>query len=457
MKRPDILVLYTDQQRFDALGAAGNPHIRTPVLDKLSADGVRMDRFFVQNPVCMPSRMSMLTGLYPSTLGIEQNGCPLGADVPTLPALLSPYGYFSANVGKLHFLPHSNRDHRIPHPRYGFDHLEISDEPGPYEDAYRAFVRAKAPDQLDRIDCGLPPAAVEPHKTYVPDDIAHRPRDEHRPRAFEADSSLTHTAFVAEQTIEFLRRHRDETFMCIAGFFSPHSPWVAPKEFLDLYDPARMPLPPAGRRGRNQTPDDELREIVRAYYAMVSEVDHHVGRILACLDELGLSDDTIVLFVSDHGEWLGELGRFGKGRPAHDCISRVPCILRYPRAGVSGGRVVNEFVEAVDVLPTLLSLAGVPVPPHLQGRPMPLTANAGVCRPSALTEGEGFRTIRTEGFRYLLQGDGTERLWDLRRPDAPYEDVSPDPAFAQVLSEHRKELARRLTEMARHKPRTAAY
>jgi len=130
MRRPNILLLSTDQWRWDALGANGNPNVQTPNLDRLADEGTNFDHYFVQNPVCMPSRVSFLTGQYPSTLGITHMGVPVPAATVTLPTLLRPYGYTSANIGKLHFLPHANRDHREPHPSYGFDHLEVADEPG---------------------------------------------------------------------------------------------------------------------------------------------------------------------------------------------------------------------------------------------------------------------------------------------------------------------------------------
>ena len=126
MDRPNILVLYTDQQRWDALGANGNSNIQTPNLDRLVAEGANFSRYFIQNPVCMPSRVSFLTGQYPSTLRITRIGIPVPDDTIALPKMLRNYGYRSANIGKLHFLPHANRDHRQIHPDYGFDHLEIS-------------------------------------------------------------------------------------------------------------------------------------------------------------------------------------------------------------------------------------------------------------------------------------------------------------------------------------------
>src|SRR3712207_3030163 len=134
MRRPNILIVYTDQQRWDALGANGNHDIKTPNLDRLAAEGVNFTHHVVQNPVCMPSRVSFLTGQYPSTLRTTHMGVPVPADTLTLPRMLKNYGYVSANIGKLHFLPHANRDHRAVHPDYGFDQLEISDEPGCYED-----------------------------------------------------------------------------------------------------------------------------------------------------------------------------------------------------------------------------------------------------------------------------------------------------------------------------------
>jgi arylsulfatase A-like enzyme len=122
--------IYTDQQRWDTLGVNGNREILTPNLDRLAAQGVNFDHHFVQNPVCMPSRVSCLTGQYPSTLRISHMGVPVPEQTSTLPRLLKPYGYTCANIGKLHFVPHANRDHREAYPDYGFDHTEISDEPG---------------------------------------------------------------------------------------------------------------------------------------------------------------------------------------------------------------------------------------------------------------------------------------------------------------------------------------
>ena len=466
MRRPNILILYTDQQRWDALGANGNPDIKTPHLDRLASQGLTFTHHFIQNPVCMPSRLSFLTGQYPSTLRVTHMGVPVPPDTLTLPRMLSPYSYTTANVGKLHFLPHANRDHRDVHPSYGFDHLEISDEPGPYEDAYRAWVRRKAPEYLDAISPGLPPQAAVWNRAMRAADPVKHPDARQRPEPvpFRAPSALTHTAFVAEQTMEFIRTHQAAPWLCIAGFYSPHSPWVAPQEFLDLYDPAtfRLPaFPPEvdARREGTDYADDKLRAARHGYYAMVSEVDHHVGRLTSLLDDLQLAQDTIVVFTADHGDWLGEHLRHGKGYPAPDAVSRVPLLIRWPAGIAHPGRSATQIVEAVDVLPTLLECAGVPVPPPVQGRSL-LPALQGaptVARDAALTEHHGWKALRTERYRYVCESDGGERLWDLETDPGEYVDVAADPAYATALVEMRRRLLVRVLQHEQPLPRAWAY
>jgi arylsulfatase A-like enzyme len=460
--------LYTDQQRWDALAANGNYEIHTPNLDRLAAEGANFHRFFVQNPVCMPSRISMLSGLYPATLGIVDNGVPVPADATTLPHTLRNYGYHSANIGKLHFLPHANRDHRQAHPAYGFDHLEISDEPGCYDDAYRAWVRQKAPHELGSISVGLPPATEVWQKTmHIDDGIQHpEQRFPKEPIPFAARSDLTHSAFVAEQTMAYLEQHANAPFFCIAGFYSPHSPWVAPHEFIELYDPKTLSLPRFPeqineRRSEAAFSDRELRAARQGYYAMVSEVDSHVGRILDRLDQLSVGDNTIVIFTSDHGEWLGEHLRYGKGHPGHDCVSRVPLIVRWP-AGIARPRRIDDLVEAVDLVPTLLECAGIPVPGVLQGQSfasclLDSDPSSYIPRRAALTEGRGWKTLRLSNARYVVEADGRETLYDLETDPEAYHDVAADPAYSGTLSLARHTLLRRLIQRERPRPRVWPY
>lgn len=464
MPRPNILLIHTDQQRWDALGANGNNEIHTPNLDRLADEGVNFDRYFVNAPVCMPSRESYLTGQYPSELCIFQNGKKLPEDIATLPDLLGQRGYETANIGKLHFLPHADRDHTQPHPDYGFDHLEISDEPGCYEDDYRAWVRKRAPEQLDKISVGLPPATKTWHELMGTDDGIHHPEPRFRTEAvpFDADDDLTHTAFVGQRTSEYVRAHADDSdpFLCVAGFYSPHSPWVVPQRYLDLYDRDAITvpdLPPrlqAKRDGIEVDPDDrsqatfsetERREIRHGYYAMVSEVDRWVGEILDTIEAQGIAEETVVVFTSDHGEDLGDHLRYGKGWPAWDTISRVPMIVRWPEKVTNPGRTESTLIEAVDLVPTLLDAAGIAIPSTLQGQSIvPLLAEETYTgRGSALTEASKGKILRTDQYRYTVTADGTERLYDLDADPAEHHDLSDDDSYADTLSELRAKLLRR--------------
>ncbi|MBN1564925.1 MAG: sulfatase-like hydrolase/transferase [Anaerolineae bacterium] len=478
MQRPNILIIYTDQWRWDALGANGNPHVITPNLDRLAAEGVNFDHHFVQNPVCMPSRASFLTGQYPSTLGITHMGVPVPEDALTLPHLLRPYGYRSANIGKLHFLPHANRDHRIQHPAYGFDHLEISDEPGVYDDAYRAWVRQFAPDQMDYLSVGLPPnrakwqtiMGVEDGAYPHHEGISHDSFKGAIPFAGRGD--VTHSAFVGTQTCEFLRQQHPagSPFLCVASFYAPHTPWVVPQRFINQYDPATLPLPEFPPEINTQRPagsddpdvlysDAQLRGAKQGYYAMITEVDSYVGKMLDTLDEQGLAENTIVLFTSDHGEWLGDHLRYGKGYPGDDPVARVPLIVRWPGEIRNTGRTISEIMEAVNVLPTLLDCAGIQVPPHLQGTSFAAMLGGGdyAGHGSALMEFAGWKNLRTAEYRYLIHEDGREMLWDITRDPGEYRDVANNPDYAVALAEHRRRMIQRLILLERPLPRVWPY
>jgi arylsulfatase A-like enzyme len=389
----------------------------------------------------------------------------------TLQKILSRYGYRNGLIGKLHYLAHSNRDHRDPHPAYDFHHMELSDEPGCYEDAYRAWVRRKAPEALDHISLGLPPAGEFWRKgSGYADDIKHPERFNsggvvRRTYVHKAPSHLTQAAFVGEQTMEFLAQNKDTPFFCFSGFYSPHSPWVVPQEFLDLYDPQKLPIPAfppeiEAQRSDGRCSDRELRDIVHGYYAMVSEVDAWVGRILDTLDELGLADSTIVVFSSDHGEWLGEHLRYGKGYWAQDAISRVPLIVKVPQAlGGAAGVHFPDIVEGVDVVPTLLDAAGIQIPPEVQGDLLPVLALRPICAGDGLglTEHAGWKSLRFEHYRYVAEASGTERLYDLDSDPSEYANLADLPEHAGLLSRARKLLLTRVLRIEQPLRKEWAY
>jgi len=458
MRRPNVLLLLTDQQRWDSVGCSGNPHVQTPNLDRLAREGAWFQNAFCNNPVCMPSRHSMLSGQYPSAIGSYCNGIEMREEVPILPTILAPYGYHTANLGKLHFKNHSHRDHREPHPSYGFDHLILSDEPGCYDDAYIKWVEEQDPTQVENCRCSTPPA-------WTGKPRVKRPRDTHEPYTFEGPEHLTHSAFVADETIELIRQHKDQTFFAIAGFYAPHAPLNPPKRFLDRYDPTTLPLPLMNADENSLgLSEDGWREVKAHYYALVSHVDDQIGRILAALTDAGLREDTIIVFASDHGEHLGDHGDVQKGPPGLDSCAHVPLIVSYPRA-VPRGQVKPELVEAVDIAPTLLDLCGVQTPAWFQGRSFRGLLESGDYeeRTSVFMEyrepfGVSWKTVRTHEFKYCVANSGEELLFDLQRDPGELRNVAHAEQYRDQRHDMREELLRRWFSVDKQYPlRTGAY
>ena len=458
MRRPNVLFLHTDQQRWDTIHAGGNELIATPNLDALAARGALFQNAFTNNPVCMPSRQSMLSGQYPSTIGTTCNGIEMREDVPTIYQILKPYGYHAACLGKLHFLNHSNRDHRQPHPSYGFDTLVISDEPGCYDDAYIAWVRERGASQVENCRCSTPPA-------WKGTPVVKHGRNTHEPYVFEGPEELTHTAFVAETTCEYIRRHADEPFFAFAGFYAPHCPLNPPKRFVDMYDPSMLPSP-VMNDGENRLglSDDEWRVVKQYYWALITHIDDQVGRIFATLDECGLTDDTFVVFTSDHGEHLGDHGLIQKGSPGYDSCVHVPLIVSWP-GHIHEGAVHSELIELVDIAPTILDCCGVQTPPFFQGRSFRalLEGREYRERSSVLIEEKmpfthSWKVVRDHDYKYCVSGAGEELLFDLNADPHELRNVAAHASSEPALHRMRAELLRRWFDIESQYPlRTGDY
>ncbi len=472
MKRPNIVLLYTDQQRWDTIRCSGNRHVMTPYMDQLAQGGVLFENAFCNAPICMPSRQSMLSGQYPSTIGCTTNGINMSEDIPVIPTILKSYGYHTANIGKLHFKEHYNRDHRDLHPSYGFDHLVLSDEPGCYDDAYIKWVTEHDPSQVENCRCSTVPEW--PGKPVV-----KHPRKPHQPYIFEGPEHLTSSAFVADETCEYIRRqHQNNPFFVIAGFYAPHSPINPPKRFLEMYDPSQMPLP---MRNEGENPmnlsDERWREIKAAYYALVTHVDDCIGKILKTLEETGLRDNTLIILTSDHGEHLGDHGMTTKGPPGLDSCTHIPLILSFP-GRVAHAQKKPQLVEAVDIVPTIVDFCGIQIPPFLQGkslRPLlegkpyqerksvfieyrPLPHEIWKAEMSQDPYHRAWKTVRTHEFKYCASSTGEELLFDYHQDPFELQNVATQPEYRNRLNEMRAELVQRWFTIEKQYPlRTASY
>lgn len=368
MTSPNVLLICTDQQRFDAVAAAGNPHIQTPNLDRLAAEGVLFENCYVQNPVCSPSRASLMTGRYVPAHGLHANGVDIDPATEVFTKRLADEGYDCGLVGKFH-LGSCQGGRLEPRLDDGFRVFRWAHDPyvGSSENAYHRWLRASHPDLYESASRG----GDGEHTWDTMPTEAHYSR------------------WIGNETIDFLTtsREKDKPFFFVANFFDPHHGFGAPKEYLDRYDPSTLPRPVgvegeladkpavfeeaskrsyAGHaRGFVEYTEDELQETKAAYYAMVTLVDDEVGRILDTLESEGLADDTMVVFTSDHGEMLGDHRLMLKGPFMYDCAVRVPLIVRWPGHLEQGRR--PELVQWIDLAPTFLELAGIDAPPTLQG------------------------------------------------------------------------------------------
>ncbi len=465
LKRPNILIIYTDQQRWDSLRCYGNEAAYTPNLDRLAEEGVLFEHHYVQNPVCMPSRMSMLSGCYPGFLGIGANGIPLPVEQQMVHNILKPYGYHTANIGKLHFVPHVNRRHQDMHPDYGFDTMIVSDEPGCYDDAYSKWVLDKDAQMLAKVRTALPPAAFG----YAHPQYSDMPRETHEPYIFEGDKAFTHSAFVAQEICDFLERNRGRRFFAIAGFYAPHTPVNPPSAYLDKIDidKIKIPVPGPGEQWEDRLkdiPQSRWKKVIAYYLALVSHVDDCIGTMLKKLDALELREDTIVIFTSDHGEYLGDHGRIQKGPSGHDQVIRVPLIIRYP-GKIEGKKKISNLVESVDIVPTILDFCSIQQPVSMQGMSLRklMTSKTRFHKEEIMVDmfnPAGLRgtTIRTADYKYYTDTDGNEILYDLKKDPEEFFNIVNKEEYKSVVLDMQHRMIKKLQQVCFRKiNQTAEY
>ena len=356
MPRPNILLLFTDQQRADTIAAAGNPTIKTPNLDRLAREGVLFSSAYTPSPVCVPARCSLIHGLYPHRTGCADNGDPMPEDRLSIMELLTQAGYRTHGIGKMHFTPDSQA-------LRGFQTREHQEElrARVEDDNYLQFLHANGFD-------------------HVYDPFGQRGEMYYIPQPAQMPARLHGTNWVGDRAVRFIQEQdRSQPFFLFTSFIHPHPPFSPPTPWNKLYRAPLMPLPkrPADCESlhiyvnkvqnrykyRDHGIDDNLLRAMKAYYyACISFVDFQVGRILAALEETGRLDDTLILFTSDHGEFLGDYHCFGK-RSMLDAAARVPLVVRYP-AAFPAGQVCETPASLVDVMPTFLSAVGVHVESH---------------------------------------------------------------------------------------------
>jgi arylsulfatase A-like enzyme len=347
--KPNVLILFTDQQRYDTIQKAGYPHMITPNLDRLAADGCIYTHAYSSNPVCMAARHDLLTGLPARAHGYYQNhrNQPIkDYSIPTVARIFSENGYRTAAIGKMHFQP--------PRMHHGYSEL-ISMEEIPrrrQDDQYATFLEEEGLGSVQNFHGVRANLYLTPQNSQMD--------EEHHPNHW-----------VADRAVDWLEHNQDHPFFLFCSWIHPHPPWATPVEFQGLYKDKDIPAPsPVSRsfpfmkersdwHGDDDTPE-EVRSAQEAYYSCITHVDHHIGIILDYLEAKQMLDNTLIIFTSDHGEMLYDRGMHHKALP-YDGAARIPFIVRYPEKVAKGSSSV-DFVDLMDILPTCLDACGLQYP-----------------------------------------------------------------------------------------------
>jgi len=386
---PNVLLLFSDQHQAACLGAEGHPDVITPNLDRLAAEGVRFTRTYCNDAICAPSRMSLMSGLYPRTLGCLDNAdrTSIMDKVVPLAQAFKTAGYVTAAFGKRHTtggvdagwdITKSHIDHESPG---GGSYVQWINDQGFgrefAEDWAAEFGRG--PEGSLFFNTKIPTAKMGTRLSKLPED-------------------KTMEAFTAEQTIEFIKAHKTngQPFFCWSSFYRPHQPYTPLPKYLAMYDTSKwgkgtrakdgikMPsslaesvknLPPELAKRRLDkngiwclelaAQDDQLyRDYLGAYYALVTEVDYHVGEVIKALEAEGLLENTIIIYTSDHGDFVGNHGLIEKSATGHNVYEdtlRVPFFISW-KGKTKSGQVTDDLAQLTDLYPTLMQLCGMALP-----------------------------------------------------------------------------------------------
>lgn len=460
--RPNILWYCSDQQRFDTIGALGNPHIHTPNLDRLVGESAAFTQAYCQSPICTPSRASFLTGMVPSAVGVNGNGFrsfPAHYAERLLPRRLRDSGYDCGLIGKLHLASaFSRREERVDdgYNYFQYCHDHKFGEPGN--------------DYVDWLSAqGIDPDSILQRREITSLDDYRRAGTQAgfgglrvpTPENDNVPPHLHQTHWCTEKAIEFIQRQRnpDQPWLLSINPFDPHPPFDAPWEYFRRYDPQQLPgahfqdgdlqhqrkLEAASIdfQTRAQHPDSlRHQEIQASYYAMIEFIDHEFGRLLDYLQAAGLRENTIVIYMSDHGEMLGDHGLLLKGCRFYEGLARVPLLISWP--GQIKAQRSDALVELLDIAPTLYELLGMEVPAWTQGRSLAegLRSRLGQhrefvrCEYYAATNypDETHATMYRDRRWKLVSYHRKQicELYDLAADPWEHHDLSADPAFADI-------------------------
>jgi arylsulfatase A-like enzyme len=434
MKKPNILIIMNDQHHAGCFGYARHPDVKTPNIDRMAANGVNFRNAFCQNGVCVPSRVAIMTGQYPTTNGVFANdvmGIP--ASLLSLAAYLQPFGYQTAMVGKKH----------MPSwPTHGFQYERLcyhADAPLRELHYYNYLKRHGLHEHYDEL------GDVEKFTSF----------DSHIPNEHSME------VWTGDEAIEYLKqRDNEKPFFAQVSFERPHPPLSPSFDCPFQYDPESLTLPENSEENIGKSPfyfnrnvelkwssathgEAELRKALARYYSLITLIDQQVGRIIEELTKNGELDNTIIIFTADHGDFAGEYSRMAKGFN-YDAIHRIPMIWHMPKRFQISERT-EEMVEEIDIFPTICDLLEIPIPKAVQGKSLlPILEGASAPeRDTVFFEYTMCKTVHTRKYKLSYGFDGENEigeLYDLKKDPHEYNNLF----LSQDYRDVREQLIRKL-------------
>ncbi len=492
MNKPNILWICTDQQRSDSLGCYGNEQVRSPNIDSIAQAGVKFQRHLTPMQICSPSRATMLTGLYPRHHQLITNGRALPENVPTLTQTLADNGYRTHAVGKQHLQPIlAPAKLNMPDSRAFWKHPEASDWNGPYY-GYQTIDLLLGESDTAQISGHYANWLRENYPQYV-DYLKPKMADAEPPADLDEiwrsamPVECHYNTWITDRAVDFLAQYSadqnvgaEQPFCLFVSFPDPHHPFDPPAEYADRYNPDEMPLPEVTEQDLQSRPpycgdlfpkgqgfrklywqadegaeagssittedisDESMRKAIAYTHAQVEMIDDGIGRMLAQLQKSGVADNTIVIFTSDHGEYLGNHGLLHKGPASYRQLTELSFLVSGP--GIMAGAEVDSLTSHIDLLPTLLELAGIEQTAEVDGVSLKPVLAGSAERVRDHTFGEYHPTVRKDLYNQTVYKDQWRmtlypampewgELFDLENDPLEYDNRFGDPELTSVQVE----------------------
>lgn len=429
-EKPNILIILSDQHRFDCLGAYEHPDIKTPHIDSLAGDGVVYKNCFATFPVCTPSRYSFLSGLYVHQHLGWNNRSTLPRGLSTFPRVLKEIGYKTKAVGKMHFTP--------TYLDVGFDEMILSEQDGPgrYDDDYHRYLKERGLIDFTDMRDQVYEMRSQAEKDYY---------DNFGSEAAILDEKHYNTTWIGDRACETIDSWNGGGHLLEVGFIKPHHPHDCPKPWSEMYDPDELTLPdgwteaPLDRDRKfskgffdySRMDEKALRKIMAKYYGSISQIDHHVGRMIKLLKDKGLYENTLIIYTSDHGDYMGFHHMVLKGNYMYDPVIKIPLVVKYPD-NENAGSIEERLVSNIDITTTIIDQAEAFVPRSMWRTSRPIY---GEERDTVFAEQPNCYMIRTKNRKLILHEDGEDQFYDLSKDPHELENQINNDIYSEDINE----------------------